>query len=401
MGFFSKDIEIDDFYERGKYTLALRLCFLFSGLFALLTIFELFNSLRNSIVYAICTIIPIVELIYLKKTKKYRVVYLTLCAIGSILAFYTLNFFTEEIHYGDLLWMILIILLAYWGVSIKMGVVFLIINLLIIANYFAFNMQTNLTSLREFDFISTLSVYAEVTVAFISISAIIHQFVRFYKYSYETLLENKLMLEKSNKLITTKNEENIVLMKEVHHRVKNNLQIITSLLRLQKQNLTPEVQEKFDESINRVMTMALIHRKLYQSTDLTNVNLESYINDLVNEIFVSLTMDDNVKTTIQSDYNNIGLKTIVPLGLLLNELLSNSFKHAFKQINNNEINIQIRKSNDNTFELKYQDNGNWKNINDNDHHFGLELVETLTEQMEGSYYREDSSYTFTLKNLDI
>lgn len=401
MGFFSKDIEIDDFYERGKYTLALRLCFLFSGLFALLTIFELFNSLRNSIVYAICTIIPIVELIYLKKTKKYRVVYLTLCAIGSILAFYTLNFFTEEIHYGDLLWMILIILLAYWGVSIKMGVVFLIINLLIIANYFAFNMQTNLTSLREFDLISTISVYAEVTVAFISISAIIHQFVQFYKYSYETLLENKLMLEKSNKLITTKNEENIVLMKEVHHRVKNNLQIITSLLRLQKQNLTPEIQEKFDESISRVMTMALIHRKLYQSTDLTNVNLESYINDLVNEIFSSLAMDDNVKTTIQSDYNNIGLKTIVPLGLLLNELLSNSFKHAFKQINNNEITITISGTSNQSFELKYQDNGNWKNINDDDHHFGLELIDTLTEQMEGSYTREGSSYTFTLKNLDI
>lgn len=226
MGFFSKDIEIDDFYERGKYTLALRLCFLFSGLFALLTIFESFNSVRNSIVYAICTIIPITELIYLKKTKKYRIVYLTLCSLGTIVAFYTLNFFVEEIHYGDLLWMILIILLAYWGVSIKMGVVFLIINLLIIANYFAFNMQTNLTSLREFDLISTISVYAEVTVAFISISAIIHQFVRFYKYSYETLLENKLMLEKSNKLISTKNEENIVLMKEVHHRVKTTYRLL-------------------------------------------------------------------------------------------------------------------------------------------------------------------------------
>lgn len=401
MGFFSKDIEIDDFYERGKYKLALRLCFLFSGLFALLTIFELFNSVRNSIVYATCTIIPIVELIYLKKTKKYRVVYLTLCAIGSILAFYTLNFFTEEIHYGDLLWMILIILLAYWGVSIKMGVVFLIINLLIIANYFAFNMQTNLTSLREFDFISTLSVYAEVTVAFISISAIIHQFVRFYKYSYETLLENKLMLEKSNKLITTKNEENIVLMKEVHHRVKNNLQIITSLLRLQKQNLTPEIQEKFDESINRVMTMALIHRKLYQSTDLTNVNLESYINDLISEIFSSLAVDENVKTTVETNYHNIGLKTIVPLGLLLNELLSNSFKHAFSKTYDNEIIIQINNSDNHFFELKYQDNGSWKNVRNEDHHFGLELIETLTEQMEGSYARENSSYTFKLKNLDI
>lgn len=401
MGFFSKDIEIDDFYERGKYTLALRLCFLFSGLFALLTIFESFNSVRNSIVYAICTIIPITELIYLKKTKKYRIVYLTLCSLGTIVAFYTLNFFVEEIHYGDFLWMIMIILLAYWGLNIQLGVVFLLLNLLTIAYYFGFSAQVNLTSLREINFISSLSVYVEVSVAFISISTVIHQFIKFYKYSYESLLISKQELEHSNKLITLKNEENIVLMKEVHHRVKNNLQIITSLLRLQKQNLTPEVQEKFDESINRVMTMALIHRKLYQSNDLTNVNLESYINDLVNEIFSSLAMDENVKTTIQSDYSNIGLKTIVPLGLLLNELLSNSFKHAFNEINNNEINIQIRKSNDNTFELKYQDNGNWKNINDNDHHFGLELVETLTEQMEGNYYREDSSYTFTLKNLDI
>lgn len=401
MSFFSKEIELDKYYEEGKYKLALRLCILFTSLFALLTIFELFNSIRNTIVYSICTIIPLVELVYLKKTKKYKLVYLTLCSLGVVVAFYTLNFFTEEIHYGDLLWMLLIVILAYWGLSLKFGVLFLILNLLNIAYYFAFSAKTNLTSLREINFITILSVYIEVSVAFIAISSIIHQFIKFYKYSYESLLLGKQELENSHKLITQKNDENIILMKEVHHRVKNNLQIITSLLRLQKQNLSEEVQEKFDESISRVMTMALIHRKLYQSTDLSNVNLESYINDLVIEIFNSLSFDENVKTHIESNYNHIGLNTIVPLGLLLNELLSNSFKHAFRHAAKSEISIQINKLNDNAFELKYSDTGSWKNPIEDQYHFGLELIETLTEQMEGEYTRDHSSYTFILKNLDI
>lgn len=400
MSFFDKDIEVNTFYEEGKFNLAFRLCILFSSLFMLLTILESFNSVRNTIVYSICTIIPLAELIYLKRTKKYKLAYLTLCSLGSIVAFYTLNFFTEEIHYGDLLWMILIIILAYWGLSIKFGVLFLILNLLTIAYYFAFSAQNNLTSLREISFIATLSVYIEVSVAFISISSIIHQFIKFYKYSYESLLLGKLELENSHKLITQKNDENTILMKEVHHRVKNNLQIITSLLRLQKQNLSAEVQEKFDESINRIMTMALIHRKLYQSPDLSNVNIESYINDLITEIFNSLSFDENVKTHVQSNYNHIGLNTIVPLGLLLNELLSNSFKHAFKNFTKSEINIQINKLSDNAFELNYSDTGCWKTPEETQYHFGLELIETLTEQMEGTFSREGSHYVFKLKNLD-
>lgn len=401
MGFFSRDIETDNFYEEGKFNLAFRLCILFSSLFMLLTIFESFNSIRNTVVYSICTIIPLAELIYLKKTKKYIVVYLTLCSLGTVVAFYTLNFFIEEIHYGDLLWMLLVIILAYWGLGIKFGVLFLILNIITLIYYFTFSVKTNLNSLREIDNIASLSVGIEVVVAFISITIIIHQFIKFYKYSYESLLASKLELEKSNQMITTKNKENVILMKEVHHRVKNNLQIITSLLRLQKHNLTEDVQQKFDESINRVMTMALIHRKLYQSPDLSNVNLESYINDLIKEIFTSLSTDENVNTTVLTNDLNIGLKTIVPFGLLINELLSNSFKHAFNESNMNNIVIELNILDNKFFELKYSDNGVWKPTKDEQVQFGLELIETLTEQMEGSYTRENSNYVFTLKNLDI
>lgn len=394
MSFSSNDIEIDNYYEQGKYSLALRLCILFSSLFFLLTIFESFNSVRNTIVYSICTIIPIAELIYLRKTRKYRVVYLTLCSLGTLVAFYTLNFFIEEIHYGDLLWMILIILLAYWGLSLKAGIIFLILNLLNLAFYFTYSAETNFSSLREFTFITKLSVFIEVSVAFISISAIIHQFIKFYKYSYETLLEN-------NKLISSKNDENIILMKEVHHRVKNNLQIITSLLRLQKNNLTPEAELQFEEAIGRIMTMSLIHRKLYQSNDLSQVNIESYIKDLINEISSSLTANDNIKTNIHSSFETIGLKTVVPLGLLINELLTNSFKHAFSIHRLGEINITITSKNKTDLELTYNDSGDWIENNVQKSKFGLELIDTLTEQMEGTFIRIGSNYVFNLKNLDI
>lgn len=401
MGFFSKDIEIDSYYEAGKYKLALRLCILFGSLFALLAFIESFNSLRNSIVYSICSFIPLLELYYLTKTRRYKVVYFTLSIVGTIVVFYTLNFFIEEIHYGDFLWMILLIILSYWGLDIKFGVLFLILNIFTIIYYFTFSVKTNLTSLREINSVASLSLGIEVVVSFISISIIIHQFIKFYKYSYESLLSNKLELEKSNQIITTKNEENVVLMKEVHHRVKNNLQIITSLLRLQKHNLSDDVQQKFDESINRVMTMALIHRKLYQSPDLSNVNLESYINDLIQEIFASLSTNENVSTTVRTNDLNIGLKTIVPFGLLINELLSNSFKHAFDESNRNNIIIELNSINDNFFELKYSDTGIWKSAENEQVRFGLELIDTLTEQMEGSFTRENSYYTFKLKNLDI
>jgi two-component sensor histidine kinase len=208
-------------------------------------------------------------------------------------------------------------------------------------------------------------------------------------------------LEKQNELVTSRNNENVLLMKEVHHRVKNNLQIITSLLRLQKNNLPDEVGQKFDESINRIMTMAIIHRKLYQSDDLSQVNIASYINELIDEILSSLSSVDNITTNITTNDIAIGLKTVVPLGLLLNELLSNSFKHAFEGEQSGAISISIKAINNMEFEMVYSDNGSWKIANKNKQHFGLELIETLTEQMDGSYQREQSEYRFVLKNLDI
>ena len=149
------------------------------------------------------------------------------------------------------------------------------------------------------------------------------------------------------------------------------------------------------------MTMAIIHRKLYQSDDLSQVNMDDYIKELIDEILSSHSSDRNITTTITTNNIFIGLKTVVPLGLLLNELLSNSFKHAFNNEKSGEINIELATINNTEFKMIYNDNGAWQTPIENHHQFGLELVETLTEQMDGSYQRENSEYRFKLKNLDI
>ncbi|PJB14321.1 MAG: histidine kinase, partial [Flavobacteriales bacterium CG_4_9_14_3_um_filter_32_8] len=100
------------------------------------------------------------------------------------------------------------------------------------------------------------------------------------------------------------------------------------------------------------------------------------------------------------NYNSIGLRTIVPFGLILNELLSNSFKYAFNN-QRGSINIEINALDKSEFELKYSDSGIWKKASENKLHFGLELIETLTEQLEGSCIRKNSNYSFKFKNLDI
>lgn len=403
MSFFQqKHIEQDEYYHKERVKLAFRLSILFSSLFFILALFEFFNSTRNFVTYLFCTIFPLLHILYLKKTNKYELVYLSFCLIGTSIAFYTINNFVEEVHYGDILWMLLIIILAFWGINNLFGIIFLVLNLLSINYYLFVNAQENFITLRELDTTTKFAVSLEVSIAFIAITFIIYQFVTFYRFSLKRMNEINEKLVENNQIVKLKNNENILLLKEVHHRVKNNLQIITSLLRLQKQSLEPDTSQKFDEAINRIMTMALIHRKLYQSDDLSQVNMESYIQDLILEITNTYSLETEVHTKFNSSYNNkIGLNTIVPLGLMINELLSNSFKHAFLYQKTGQITISLSELPAKHFEFSYTDNGLWKFSEQEKNKFGMELLETLTEQLEGTYYREDSNYIFKLKNLDI
>ncbi|MBW6481891.1 MAG: sensor histidine kinase [Vicingaceae bacterium] len=391
----------NNYFDKGLYLLAWRISIVFIFIFTIIAFFYSFSGFTAVIPSILVLLVGVFCLLFLHFTKKTKVVFWIYAVSGTLLAHYAMNTVLNLTHYVDFLWIMICIYIAFVGLGRKVGVSFIIFNALLLGFFFFFTLNKHVEILQPRTNFELIGEFIEVLFALFVVSYLTYQYLIFQSYSKKELEKAYFELENQNELITIRNNENILLVKEVHHRVKNNLQIITSLLRLQKNTLNPDVAQKFDEAINRIMTMALIHSKLYQSDDLSKVNIESYINDLVNEILSSLSSNENIATNIYSNYNSVGLKTIVPLGLLLNELLSNSFKHAFKNNEKGEITIEITTENEIDFTFKYSDTGTWKENQSPKFNFGLELIETLTSQMEGNFKRNESSYEFHLKNLDI
>lgn len=182
--------------------------------------------------------------------------------------------------------------------------------------------------------------------------------------------------------------EKEILLQEVHHRVKNNLQIICSLLDLQSQKLNDEkTLEVFQESYNRIKSMAIIHEKLYQSTSLEKINFAEYIETLTNHLLLSYKVNPElIKTHVDIETIYLNIDTAIPCGLIINELLSNSLKHAFSNQTKGLIKLEFKSHKNQKFILTVKDNGVGlpKDFNlEEKATLGLKLIKVLTQQLEG------------------
>jgi PAS domain S-box-containing protein len=178
------------------------------------------------------------------------------------------------------------------------------------------------------------------------------------------------------------------LLKEIHHRVKNNLQVISSLLSLQSGYIRDgEILELFRESQNRVRSMALIHEKLYQSQDLGQIDFGEYVLNLVSMLFHSYrTHSGSVKLETRIDPVFLNIDTAIPVGLLINELVSNSLKYAFPAGRSGTIFIELRAEANQQFTLCFRDDGIGVPEEfdlDKTGTLGLRLVKILTSQIGG------------------
>jgi two-component sensor histidine kinase len=180
-----------------------------------------------------------------------------------------------------------------------------------------------------------------------------------------------------------------VLLREVHHRIKNNLQIISSLLDIQASYVQdPHMAEMFTDIQNRVLSMALLHETLYQSSDLGLVNFGVYIRSLAEQVFHSYNiLADRIVLQIQADEVMLDTNQAVPCGLILNELLSNCLKHAFPSDRGGEVSIELRSDVSRRVTMIVRDTGigfpthmDFRQTET----IGLQLVCTLTEQLGGT-----------------
>lgn len=192
--------------------------------------------------------------------------------------------------------------------------------------------------------------------------------------------------------------EKDVLLREIHHRVKNNMQIISSLLRLQSRLIGDDkLKEMFKESQNRIRSMALIHEKLYQTEDLARINFAEYIRSLTVHLFHTYKVNSNI-VRMNTDVKNVFLdiNKAIPCGLIINELVSNSLKHAFPENKKGEVCIKLSSNKQKITKLIVSDSGIGlpKSVNFREPEtLGLQLVSDLVKQIEGTVRLERAKGT--------
>lgn len=196
--------------------------------------------------------------------------------------------------------------------------------------------------------------------------------------------------KKKEELIKLQLQEKEIMLKEIHHRVKNNMQIIISMLHLQASFLhDKKAIDILQDSQNRITTMALIHEKLYQTKDFAKINFKEYLNSLCEHLcstYASTSSDSQIEYSLHAGFCTFDIEKTISLGLLINELISNSFKHGSTFNGKCKIEISLNKSDENNYSLIIKDNG--KGLPENFDlntlkSLGLQLVVLMTEQIQG------------------
>jgi two-component sensor histidine kinase len=208
---------------------------------------------------------------------------------------------------------------------------------------------------------------------------------------------------KSNVIISKSLSEKEILLKEIHHRVKNNLQVISSLLSLQSRYIEDKgAKEMVNEGQNRVKSMALIHQKLYQRDNLTGVEALDYIQNLSGTLQSAYGIDpDKLEVVYEVDNLNLDVDTMIPIGLILNELISNAFKHAFPS-GEGKLTILFQQKGEQLLLVVKDDGiGTSKDITDS---FGMRMIHSLSRKLEAEVnfdFSQGTEATLTISNYKL
>jgi len=226
-----------------------------------------------------------------------------------------------------------------------------------------------------------------------------------YKYilslkNQQHILEKEVNLRnQSEDLLKKSLHEREVLLAEIHHRVKNNLAIISALINMQKDNLKDERSKQiFEETKNRIYAMALIHNLLYENNSFAKIDFVRYVSKFCTNISQSYQMCDRIKIVQQIEDIEIDINISVPLALMLNELMTNAFKHAFNGQKDGTITIELSNISNQSYRFRVSDNGigmDENNLKSNT--MGMDLINSLVDQVDGTIsYKKNNGSHFTI-----
>lgn len=244
-------------------------------------------------------------------------------------------------------------------------------------------------------------------IIFISIALLITfiSIVVFVKINLASKKKNEI-IEKINVALENSILEKDILLKEIHHRVKNNLQLVMSLLYVQSKQENTNLKDFIEISQSRIISMALIHENLYQTDDLSKVQFKAYIDNLTKSINASYSdLEKDIQLELAVDDIYLDIQTAIPLGLIINELVSNAYKHAFVNKRKGTISLLLKQVNDTTYKFEVNDNGIGLSKKETlKNSLGLELVKQLVTQIKGTFEVQNNlgtQYSIQFKNTKV
>ncbi len=243
----------------------------------------------------------------------------------------------------------------------------------------------------------------KMQLLYISLAILLAILVSGMFFVLKNIRKKRAELSVLNTELDARNKQNELLLKEIHHRVKNNLELVKSLISLQSAKLSDAAaREAMLESQNRVQSMGIIHQKLYQGTNLRTIEMKSYFLNLGEGLLDTFQAEDQVKIEYAMEELELDVDTAVPIGLIVNELLTNALKYAFPERINGKISISLSQKQDN-LQLKVADNGIGKaeGLQPKGTGFGSQLITLLTQQLRGTVIEENQKGTVLFFNFKI
>ncbi|MEY3236231.1 MAG: hypothetical protein RI883_332 [Bacteroidota bacterium] len=374
--------------EIGKFNMVWNVSLALIVIFSLLSLMHIYFGDKSVITSFSALLLATFNLIVLFKLRNYKIVGI-ISVIAAMILCQSVIFIIKDSHIiSDTMWCLLVSIFSYFLFGSIAGTAVLIFNITGLIGFLMFGSTEDvhnktITSPEEAYKMVINVYYVALALAFVM---------------YKMVDNNRKISENYEKEIF----RNEVLLKEIHHRVKNNLQIVSSLLRLQSaESENPYVMEHFNEAVSRIRSMSLIHEKMYQNDDLASVDIQNYLISLTQDVSDSFGSKCIIETKVQSDISKMNVNVLVPLSLIFNELITNSIKHGFSGQTKGEISVNIVQ-NSNNVSIVYHDSGIWKEAVVDESTFGVDLIETLINQLEGKYTLDISNgtkYSIEIDNL--
>lgn len=405
----SKKVDLSEFQDVAKFNFVIRILIMCSVSILGLLIYSILahSTFLSFYLISYCLLVVCVAILrYNNRRGVRRYKFITAFLFSAIFLVLILSIFTQtgNLHQMEAFWMLIICLSSFFILGNIWGSFFALLLAAVYGTYFTFyfadTVQAEIFTQPGSLFRNSL----ELLIAMLIVIYIMYEYGQVNKHALAYAEEALEKLKEEKIVVENQNIEKTILLQEIHHRVKNNLQVIVSLLRLQSNSLqTPEAKESFQDTINRIMSMSLIHQKLYETESFVKIDLEDYFSSLIGTLVRTYSTDKDVEFTISSEISGMQLNKLPSLGLIVNELVSNSLKHAFSDngVADESAKIElklIKGEEEGVINLLYSDNGSWKTPKGIS--FGTKLIDIFTEQLDGEYNRVSSEagtvYSFVL-----